>query len=160
MFDSIITSVVGWLLSANVNAVKKFPESKLDREESTVAVSIKSGVMTSTGAGNYLGIYETDGAFCEVYGSRAELSFALDIYTPDNSSSEVFDGIANAVCDLPDGLKFKSLECGAPEFDEACGMFCRKCSLNCTAIMVRTENEERTAFSDFVLRGELKAYER
>lgn len=161
MFDNIINSVVGWLNDENINAVKKFPATKLNRQESTVAVSIKSGLMTSTGAGNYLGIYEDDDSgLCEVYGSRADITFALDIYTPDNSSSEVFDDIANAVTMLPDGLKFKSLECLSPEFDGESGMFCRKCSLNCTAIMVRTENEERTEFTDFVLRGELRANER
>ena len=159
MFDSVISSVIDWLCDANINAVKKFPATKLNRQKSTVAVSIKSGVMTSTGAGNYMGICDARGKIYEVYGSRAELSFALDIYTPDNSSAEIFDGIANAVRELPDGLKFKSLECESPEFDEGSGMFCRKCILNCTAIMVRTENEERTEFTDFVLRGELKAYE-
>ena len=161
MFDNVITSVVGWLNDENISAVKKFPATKLNRNASTVAVSIKSGLMTSTGAGNYLGVYEEDGGgLCEVYGSRADITFALDIYTPDNSSSEVFDDIANAVCDLPDGLKFKSLECQSPEFDGKSGLFCRKCTLNCTAIMVRTENEEHTEFTDFVLRGELRTNER
>ena len=159
MFDNVITSVVNWLLDANINAVKKYPETKLDRKKSTVSVSIKSALMTSSGAGNYLGIYDYGGTLCEVYGSRAEICFALDIYTPDNCTAEVFDDIANAVRSLPDGLKLKSLECVDTEFDANSGMFCLKCKLDCTAIMVRTENGEQSEFSDFVLRGELNAYE-
>lgn len=155
MFDSVITSVVSWLCAADINAVRKFPETKLDRDSSVVAVSVKSGVLTSSGAGNYLGIYEYGGTLKEVYGARAELCFALDIYTPGSTQTEVFDEIAAAVQNLPDGLKLRSLECASPEFDEKSGMFCLKCSMNCIAIMLRTETEEQGEFTDFVLRGEL-----
>ena len=159
MFDSIIDSVVSWLQNESINAVRRFPETKIDRAESVIAVSIKSAVMTASGAGNYLGIYEQGGALCEVYGTRADMTFALDIYTPDNSGAEVFDSVADAVYALPDGLKLKSLECSDAEFDKESGMFCMKSRLNCTAIMVRTENTEHREFTGFVLRGELSGYE-
>ena len=159
MFDNVISSVVNWLLDANINAVAKFPETKIRRTEKVVTVSVKSGLMTASGAGNYLGVCEYGGTVREVYGSRAEICFALDIYTPDSRTAEMFDDIAAAVYSLPDGLKLRSLECLDTEFDSESGMFCRKCSMKCTAIMVRTENEQQSEFSDFVLRGELNGYE-
>lgn len=159
MFDSIIDSVVTWLVNENINAVRRFPETKIDRAESIVAVSIKSAIMTASGAGNYLGIYEQGGVLCEVYGTRADMTFALDIYTPDNSGTELFDNVADAVYALPDGLKLKSFECDSAEFDKESGMFCMKSRLNCTAIMVRAENTEHREFTGFVLRGELSGYE-
>lgn len=159
MFDSIIDSIVTWLTNENINAVRRFPETKIERAESVVAVSIKSAVMTASGAGNYLGIYEQGGVLCEVYGTRADMTFALDIYTPSNSGTELFDAIADAIYSLPDGLKLKSFECEDALFDEESGMFCMKSRLNCTAIMVRTENTEHREFTGFVLRGELSGYE-
>lgn len=159
MFDNVISSVISWLTSANINAVKKFPETKIDRDSAVTAVSIKSAVMTSSGAGNYLGIYEYGGTLKEVYGNRAEICFALDIYTPDSGCTEVFDEIVAEVHNLPDGLKLRSLECASPEFDAKSGMFCLKCTMKCTAILVRTETEEQGEFTDFVLRGELSGYE-
>lgn len=155
MFDSVITSVINWLDDADINAVRKFPAANIDRSTTLVAVSIKSGVLTASGAGNYLGIYEYGGTLREVYGSRAELCFALDIYTPTSAQTTVFDQIAGAVSSLPDGLKMRSLECTSPEFDEKSGMFCLKCEMKCIAIMLRTETNEPGVFTDFVLRGEL-----
>lgn len=155
MFDSVIASVITWLTGAGISAVGKFPDTAIGRDTAVVAVSVKSGVLTSSGAGNYLGIYEYGGTLKEVYGSRAELCFALDIYCPDSDCTAVFDDIAAEIYGLPDGLKLKCLECGSPEFDTASGMFRLSCSMKCTAILVRTEAEEQGEFTDFVLRGEL-----
>lgn len=159
MFDNVISAVLSWLSSANISAVEKFPETKIDRESAVVAVSIKSGVLTSSGAGNYLGIYDYGGSLKEVYGSRAELCFALDIYSPDSGTTAIFDEIAGAAPSLPDGLKLRSIECGSTEFDSESGMFCLKCEMKCIAILVRTETEEQGEFSDFVLRGEINGHE-
>lgn len=155
MFDNVLSSVLSWLNTANINAVSKFPDTAIDRDTAIVAVSIKSGVMSSSGAGNYLGIYEQGGTLRELYGSRAEIVFALDIYSPSGDCTEILDGIAENSYSLPDGLKLKSLECLAPEYDAESGMFRQKCSMKCTAILVRTESSEIGEFTDFVLRGEL-----
>lgn len=155
MFDNVLSSVLSWLNSADINAVLKYPDTAIDRDTAVVAVSISSGVMSSSGAGNYLGIYEQGGTLKELYGSRAEITFALDIYSPSGDCTELFDAVAENTYALPDGLKLKSIECLSPEYDAESGMFRQKCSMKCTAILVRTQSGEIGEFTDFVLRGEL-----
>ena len=56
MFDTITDSIASALSGNGINAVTKFPVSKLDRTQTLVCVSIKSARITASGLGNYIGL--------------------------------------------------------------------------------------------------------
>lgn len=160
MFDSVLDAVVSCLQSNSISAVRKYPGCVLDRNSAAVAVSLKSGSLTASGCGNYLGICDSGGTVKELYGSRAELKIGIEIYTPaadDHAETEcvsLLGDICTCVGDIQ-GIKLKSFENGEAEYDAETEMFRCESALSVTAFMVR-QVDECGGFTDFVLRGELK----
>lgn len=159
-FDTVINAVVTALTAENIPAARKFPACVLDRHSAAVAVSLKSGSITASGYGDYLGVCESGGEVKELYGSKAELKIGLEIFTPaecghgEGECVELLGDICACLGELS-GIKLTSFESDEPYYDGEAEMFCMKCALNVTAQLVR-RSDECGGFTDFVLKGELK----
>lgn len=160
MFDSVLDAVVSALNAENIAAVRKYPGCILDRDTAAVAVSLKSGSLTASGCGNYLGTMDSGGTVKELYGSRAELKIGIEIYTPaaaDHAEGEcisILDDVCACVGGIQ-GVRLKSFESGEPEYDAETEMFRCRSVLTVSAFMVH-QTDDSGAFTDFVLKGELK----
>lgn len=165
MFETVLSSVVSILRNAGINACVKYPETKTDRDSELVCVSLRSGKLSSSGCGNYIGICEDGGTVRELYGSRAELVFSLELYSParpgfgPGACVRLFDRIAALMGTAPQGLKLRALSCGEALFDTESRMFCSVCELKCGAYLLREAEPETGSFTDFILRGEIDSYE-
>ena len=166
MFKAVLDSVIGILTAAGIDACAKYPETKLDRESPLVCVSLKSGRLTSSGCGNYIGICEREGTVTELYGCRAELCFSVELYSPAEPGfgaegcMELFDSIAALMGTCPQGLKIRGFDCGEAVFDTESRMFRSICELKCGAYLLREAEPDTGMFTDFILRGEIEGYER
>ena len=152
MFDTITDSIASALSGNGINAVTKFPVSKLNRAETLVCVSIKSARITASGLGNYIGLCTQNGTVKEMYGSMAELQIAADIYSPfDEDSSE--PGCAKYAALVEDkirsvqGLSVTEFNFGDIRYDTAAEMFHSACTVKAGAYLVRE-----------LLGGELSSY--
>lgn len=166
MLETVLDSVVGILTSAGINACAKYPETKIDRDTAIVCVSLRYGKISASGCGNYIGICDSGGTVTELYGSRAELCFALEMYSPAKSGFgasgcvRLFDSVAAVMSAYPEGLRMRSFDYGEAEFDAESRMFRSVCELKCGALLLREAEPETGVFTDFILRGEIDGYER
>lgn len=161
MFDSILDSVVGALKSAGLNSVRSYPAAKLDRSAEYVCISLKKGEILSSGMGNYLGCRQTEKGVAELYGFKAAVSIAADIYVPASGIGAgrcvaLADSLCSALENAPQGLKVLGFDCGDAAFCSESRMFKSRCTVSCIAFPMRSVIRESGEFTDFVLRGELK----
>ena len=157
MFDTVIDSVIAALTAENIPAVRKFPADILDRDSAAVAVGLKSGCVSASGYGDYLGILEQGGELTELYGSKAELCLSIEIFTPaaDGHAEEECTELLGDICACIGGLagvKLRSFEGNAPAYDEETEMFRCESVLTVMAYLVR-ESDDAGGFTDFVLKG-------
>ena len=162
MLTNVIDAVVTALQEAELSAGSAWPKAALQRGECFVAVGVERAEDCAGGFARYLGV-ETDAETGEheVYGLRCEIELRLDIYAPlseDNAAETclgLFDTAAETISALP-GLQVKGLSCGSPAPDRETGMFRLRGGVNCSALLLSTEQGEDGSFTDFVLRGELQ----
>ncbi len=153
MLEAIVDSVISALTAREINAVKKYPADKLEREVPLVCVSLKSVEITASGLGNYIGLCREDGEIVEMYGSRAELALSLEIYSP---TPEVNAFRAELIKQLEsiEALSIKSFAAGEVCFDAKSGMFRCECIAKGCACLVRELADSE--ISDFKLEGEIE----
>ena len=137
MLDSICDSIVDALTSAGINAVRKFPSQKLERNEQIVCVSLKSAVITASGLGNYIGFCWEDGVLKEMYGSKAELKMSLEIFSPTPDCGELRDSLSGQLGSIT-SMSVKSFEAGEVSFDSRSGMFRCECLAEASCCLVRS----------------------
>lgn len=141
MFKSVTEGIVQELAAENINALTKFPPCKLERT-AAVCVSIKSARVSASGFGNYIGLGSSDGNIREMYGSKAELVIALDIYSPVKADSAGPDcaeyaGLVNEKIRSISGLSVTEFEFGGIDYDDDSEMFRSRCTAKARAILVR-----------------------
>jgi hypothetical protein len=131
--------------------------------EPVVAVNVKSGSGLDAAYYDYLGV-ETDedtGLMREVYGKRMDIDFAIAIYSPDDAvygaqgCMEVFGDVAEAMSDLPPGMRLKGISCGELKYDEAAGMFRLDGEIKCRAFTYAVSYDDGE-LTDFNLNGVVK----
>lgn len=152
MFELISESIVEALTAANINAVTKFPASKLDRTAAVVCVSLKSARIRASGCGNYIGLCTENGAVKEMYGSKAELVISLEIFSPaDPRSGEPgcaeYAGLVREEIRSIQGLNVTEFEFGDVYYDADSEMFRSDCAAKARTLLVRELRD-----------GELSAY--
>ena len=163
MLESVIASVVDALTGAGIDAGPAFPKSGVDRSKAFVRAGVAKAADTGAGFARYLGIEnDPETGEREVYGLRCEIALSLDVYAPlsaENAAMEcaaLFDRAAAVIGGVP-GLGVREISCGAPGPDRETGMFRLSGGVKCTGLLVSAgEGGEDAAFTDFVLRGELR----
>lgn len=160
MLDTVLDSFVSLLHNQGINAVRQFREDLLDRDtETLICVGLKSASFLNSGAGEYLGLCtdERTGVQNELYGFRADLCIALDIFgkTAD-TCSKALDSLSRAISSLPSGIKGAELFCRETRPDSDTDLYLLPVELKCRSYLSAEMDEENAEFSDFILRGVLK----
>lgn len=142
MFKSVTDSIVQTLAGEGINAVAEFPPSRLDEGAAAVCVSLKSARISASGFGNYIGLGSSDGDVRELYGSKAELIIALDIYSPaaaaaaEAGCAEQAGLVSEKIRGVP-GLSITEFELGAVDYDPDSEMLRSRCTAKARALLVR-----------------------
>lgn len=163
MLENVIAAAVSALTDAGLSAGAAFCKAPVDRDAAFLRVGAAGAVDRSAGFGRYLGVEnDPETGEREVYGLRCEIELSLDAYAPlsaDNAalqSAALFDNAAAVIGGVP-GLSVREVRCGAPRPDQDTGMFRLSGAVKCAALLVSSpEDGEETAFTDFVLRGDLR----
>lgn len=163
MFEVAVIAFVSLLNEAGISAVRSFPNELIDREAPVVCVGLASAKRTGAGMGDYLGMREEeDGRLTELFGSRCELGFEIDIYSPRGEAfsaagcTECFSDICEVIEAAPLGMKLRSVSCSPAEYDTTADMFRCRAEITCDVFLVREAYEDGGEFSDYVLRGVLR----
>lgn len=152
MFEELISAIVDALAKRGIPAAAQYRRELLS-ESRLVCVGMRSGRLLSPGAGEYLGM--RDGQ--EIYGFRAEVCAAADIFAMDaDECLETLDSLGGALGSLPAGLRGIEMKCGQVQPDDDTGMYCLPVEITGTAYFSARTDEDSGQFLDFSLRGVLK----
>ena len=165
MLEGVIASVSSALCAAGISAGPAYPNAPATPDAAFVRVGVLKAADKSAGFSRYLGLrQDPERGAVEVYGLRCELELSLDVYAPLEAENEnaalacagIFDRAAAAVSGVP-GLHVRELCCGAPGPDAETGMFRLSGGVKCAGLLTIADDDSGdTAFTDFVLRGELQ----
>ena len=162
--EGIRQAMAGYLNGKGVRAITAWPDTpRAEGEEPVVVVvSLRGCRAGPAGFQNYLGerFDEASGRWEERYGKRAELTFGLDIYAPEQGGGEgvqkAFDALAGALLlGGPDGMDLREFSCGATVWDAQRRRLRRPVEAVCAAWLCAAA-DAGGGFVDFELRGVLK----
>ena len=161
--ERIRQAMADYLNGKGVRAVTAWPDApRAEGEEPVVVVSLRGCRAGPAGFQNYLGerFDEESGRWEERYGKRAELTFGLDIYAPEQGGGEVvqraFDALAGALLlGGPEGMQLREFSCGQTVRDGEGRRLRRPVEAVCTAWLCAV-TDAGGAFIDFELRGVVK----
>ena len=168
MLEGVIASVSSALCAAGISAGPAYPNAPATPDAAFVRVGVLKAADKSAGFSRYLGLrQDPERGAVEVYGLRCELELSLDVYAPPATDSEnaaldcanTFDRAAAVISAMP-GLRVRELTCLAPGPDAETGLFRLSGGVKCAALLTVADGgdgNDNTAFTDFVLRGELQA---
>ena len=159
MTDTILSALTASLVSADVPAIRAWPEAALDTAESCVCVEMKSCRLSGSGMGEYLGLRTTsDGQDdAELYGLRLETEILLTVLAPTAADcASMLDDLSAALDTLPGGLKVQALVCSQVKPDRAAGMYRCEAVLSTLAYLLAERDEETGCFTDFELKGVIR----
>jgi hypothetical protein len=159
MVKAVLESIAEALRESGIDTAMQYGDDEARSGGVLVCVGLRSGKILGSGAGDYLGL-EIDadsGAVRELYGFRAEMSVALDIYA--ESAQDCRDGLSRvmaALQALPKAIKGRTLECGELCYENEAELFRIPAELECIAYLCAERDEGTEEFEDFTLRGVLK----
>ena len=161
--ERIRQAMADYLNGKGVRAITAWPDAlRQEREEPVVVVSVRGCRAGPAGFQNYLGerFDEESGRWEEWYGKRAELTFGLDIYAPEQGGGEgvqkAFDALAGALLlGGPEGMELREFSCGATVWDAQRRRLRRPVEAVCAAWLCAAA-DAGGGFVDFELRGVLK----
>ena len=165
--QQVKTAVVDALEGAGLTAMGAYGEEQLKKYTTAVtAVGLHGMQVTESGAMEYLG-EKYDAMRCamlEVYGKKLTPSLSLDVYAPRTLGAEGCEEAAEEITQvmmsaLPSGLRVRELTWGKTEWDKTYGMFHLSAQAAYEAYFVAETEEETAVFTDFILRGVVKAHE-
>lgn len=156
--------VVEQLRKNGLNAIAAMESVRASRwREAVVAVSLSRVACAPGGFMDYLGVRKDPetGAESEVYGREAELTLALDVFSPKDGGEGACQTAAEAVveclvCQGAAGLAALEVQAGRVEFLEADGLYRQEISCRCKAWLAARADDETGVFTDFEVRGRLQ----
>ena len=165
--QQVKTAVADALETAGLTAMSAYSEEQLKKYTTAVtAVGLREMKVTESGAMEYLGEkYDTvRDAVLEVYGKKLTLALSLDVYAPRTLGAEGCEETAEEITQvmmaaLPGGLRVRELKWGKTEWDKTYGMFRLAASAEYEAYFTAETTEETVVFTDFILRGVVRAHE-
>ncbi len=139
MLEAIAAGIVQTLESAGIKAVSAFPAAELDTSEPFVCVGLNSVRLSSSGLGNYIGVCTEDGTVREMYGERAELTLALDVYAKAGESEGCSKLADLSRCALygAEGISVTEFSFGEVCYDGGSRMLLSRCTAKASAYLVR-----------------------
>ena len=149
-------AVVDAFCEAGLTAMTAFPAERAKRYIRPVAtVSVGAVEGHVLGFCNYLGEIFDGGTVRELYGKQLEGDIVVEIRAEQAVDCERGCETAADVLmgKLPVGIRPGELRWEAIAWEKATGMFLRKGCLRCQAVFTAVEQEDETAFLDFILKG-------
>ena len=151
-----------FLVEHGVQAMAAWPtERRADPEQPVVLVSLDKLDCGPSAMQDYLGQWldRKSGQWKELYGRRAQMSFALDVLAGPKAGMQacraVFSQVVQAFQqEKPTGLTVRTLTGEEPEYDEKEGLLRLRCRLECVGWLYAA-GEETDSFLDFILRGDV-----
>ncbi len=139
MLEEIAAGIVQLLDAAGIKAVSAFPAEGLDASAPFVCVGLSSARLSSSGLGNYIGVCTEDGSVREMYGERAELTLALDVYARASESERCSELADLTRCALygAEGLSVTEFSFGEVGYDADSRMLRSRCTAKAGAYLVR-----------------------
>ena len=150
--ERIRQAMADYLNGKGVRAITAWPDApRAEGEEPVVVVSLRGCRAGPAGFQNYLGerFDEASGRWEERYGKRAELTFGLDIYAPEQGGGE------GVLLGGPEGMDLREFSCGATVWDAQRRRLRRPVEAVCAAWLCAAA-DAGGGFVDFELRGVLK----
>lgn len=152
--------VADQLRQAGLNAVAAMDRARAPRwREPVAAVALSQAVCAPSGFQNYLGVHrDRDGTQQEVYGREAELTLALDIFSPRDAGGEACQAAAETavetlVCRGAAGLTALEVRAGRVEFLEQDGLYRQEVLCRCGAWLTARLDSGTGTFTDFEVKG-------
>ena len=104
-----------------------------------MCVGLKSAKLSSSGLGNYIGICTEAGQVREMYGEKAELSLALDVYSPAAEEEKCLSFADLVRCALygADGVSVTEFSFGEIKYDTESRMLLLRCPAKAFVYLVR-----------------------
>ncbi len=149
MLEEIAAGIAQALQDAGINAVTAFSTAGLEADEPLVCVGLRGARLSSSGLGNYIGVCSEDGKLREMYGEKAELTLALDIYSPAPESEKctmLADTVRGALRGL-DGVSLTEFSLGEIKYDSDSRMLLSRCTASAAVYLVR--EKRGSSLSDF-----------
>lgn len=139
MLETIAAGIAEALNGAEIKAVTAFNANELDTAAPFVCVGLQSARLTSSGLGNYIGICTEDGQVKEMYGEKAELSLALDVYSPaeEPEKCSYFADLVRCALYGIDGVSVAEFSFGEIKYDADSRMLRSRCSASVCVYLVR-----------------------
>lgn len=161
--ERIRQAMADYLNGKGVRAITAWPDApRAEGEEPVVVVSLRGCRAGPAGFQNYLGerFDEASGRWEERYGKRAELTFGLDIYAPEQGGGEgvqrAFDALAGALLlGGPEGMDLREFSCGETVRDGESRRLKRHVEAVCNAWLCAV-TDAGGGFIDFELRGVMR----
>lgn len=153
MLRNIAKTLARQLTDAGIDAVTAFDGSVLNESSAFVCVAVESARISSAGLGGYIGICTENGEIKEMYGDRAELVLALDVYAPTSAyekCDELSEKVRSAIVGVP-SLTVSELTAAGVGYDEASSMLRARCTAKCSAYIVRRKCG--SGLADYELEG-------
>lgn len=139
MLETIAAGIAEALSGAGIKAVTAFTADELDTSAPFVCVGLKSAKLSSSGLGNYIGICTEAGQVREMYGEKAELSLALDVYSPAAAEEKCLSFADLVRCALygADGVSVTEFSFGEIKYDTESRMLLLRCPAKAFVYLVR-----------------------
>ena len=161
MEKQIRGALINAIKAEGLDAVGTFESGSFSKRAVSVAsVGIESFSASPVGMNDYLGQTQGSASISEVYGKRAILTAAIDIYTPKalraagcgESAEKVYAALADV---LSLGLRAKEINSSAAAFDTATGMFRQRVSARMDAYFT-AQTDEYGLLLNFELKGVIR----
>lgn len=162
--NALREAVAEQLRGAGLNAVVGMESARANRwREAAAAVSLTRVVCAPGAFQDYMGV-RTDpetGRTRELYGREAELTLAVDIFSPRDGGESVCQQAAETVteslvCRGAAGLAALEIRAERVEFLEKDGLYRQEVRCRCAAWLVAERDEDGESFTDFEVRGRIK----
>jgi len=155
-------AMTAFLTARGIRALSAWPgRGRLVRSAPLAVVQMGQVEARPMGFQNYLGqVYDQEaGQWRERYGQQVEVTFRLDLYSPEKTGEEgcrmLLDQAAGAFqTGGPAGLSVEKWTMEEPSFDQESGMFRGKLSAVCRGTLEAVSDEEG-AFLGFIVKGGL-----
>ena len=154
--------MAAYLNERGARAITAWPGEERGRwEEPVTVVSLRSCQLGPASFQNYLGErYDQEtGLWQELYGRRAQVTFGLDLYAPEEGDGaalqQALDTLTQALAQGgPSGLAVQEVSCGETAYDTRQRLVKKTVQAVCQAYF-RTAGQSGELFADFEVRGGL-----
>lgn len=160
--ERLIEAVIALLQDAGIRAVRAFPQGAMpELEAPCTAVGLKRAKGAGRAVYTYLGMEEqADGTLTPRYGRALEAEIFLQIFCPRRLGAaqcmQEREWVTAALARPSQLVRLDALTVGTCAYQAESDCFVCGLTVEAEAYLYALANEEESAFTDFILKGEVK----